>query len=104
MAGAADQARPQLFTAGAPAKGESDEVPSDGGHSMVGAAPGAAALAVPAVAAAPIDSAAVATESAPVADVNTKTVALVLIDRLAGHGPDAHRIWLPPVNTVITVK
>lgn len=104
VAGVADQARPQLFTAGAPAKGESDEVPSDGGHSMVVAAPGASALAVPAVAAAPIDSAAVAAESAPVADVNTKTVALVLIDRLAGHGPDAHRIWLPPLNTVITVK
>jgi S-DNA-T family DNA segregation ATPase FtsK/SpoIIIE len=40
----------------------------------------------------------------PVTGVNTKTVALVLLDRLHGHGMAAHRIWLPPLNTTITLK
>lgn len=38
-----------------------------------------------------------------VTGINTKTVAMVLVDRLAGHGPEAHRIWLPPLHETYTL-
>lgn len=36
--------------------------------------------------------------------IGAKTKAQVLFNRLIGHGPDAHRIWLPPLDTARTLK
>ena len=36
--------------------------------------------------------------AAPLTGINVKTVAQVLVDRLAGHGMQSHRIWLPPLD------
>ena len=50
-----------------------------------------------------------APSSRPAADDNTtmigaKTKQQVLFNRFIGHGPDAHRIWLPPLNTARSLK
>lgn len=101
---APDAPQPRLFTAaaleaatgpntpvpgaGLPAGGDGAALPALGSHTaQLNGANGEAA----------------ASESAQVVGVNTKTVALVLLDRLHGHGMPAHRIWLPPLDTSFTL-
>lgn len=36
--------------------------------------------------------------------IGAKTKAQVFFSRFIGHGPDAHRIWLPPLNTARSLK
>ncbi|WP_102145567.1 type VII secretion protein EccCa, partial [Mycobacterium hubeiense] len=67
----------------------------------------AAVPAAPAAAGAGAESAASAAPAVPgggvLTGVNVKTEAQVLIDRMAGHGLEAHRIWLPPLDYSHTV-
>lgn len=78
-----------------------------GDYHAVGGVSAAAVAAVPAaavpagtqaVSGAGAAPAAAAKTDSPVTGINVSTVAQVLVDRLKGHGLEAHRIWLPPLD------
>ena len=85
-----------------------------GGHPPAGGDAPAVASAAAVPAATPtgvqVSEGAAAPETAPEAKtggpaigINVSTVAQVLVERLKGHGPEAHRIWLPPLDYTHTV-
>lgn len=104
----AARSAPEVTAAGNGHAPTSDIAAAAGKHQAVDAASVAAVAAVPAaVVAAGVPelssgagaaAAAVKSEGGPVTGINVSTVAQVLVDRLAGHGLEAHRIWLPPLD------
>ncbi len=107
-AAAPDRPQPRLFTA-APVTPDAGDATDTGaapavtpaalngeaGGDAVTGVPVASAMAQPA--AAP-QVAAIGGPAKPLTGINVKTVAQVLVDRLAGHGMTAHRIWLQPLD------
>lgn len=77
--------------------------PREAGRAVGGAATGTDPTPIPFTAAAvaparPLVLPPPIVESGPVAEEPVRTVLDVVVDRLRGHGPAAHEVWLPPLD------